>query len=108
VNPLAALAAAAVAGTEAAAKGAVAAAAVPEGHRVDSDEVLVAVDRLLEAEHVADAAERATTATALARDLDFRVALSVLEAARAIERATDRLAGFGHRLRDHVVAELTG
>ena len=40
-------------------------------------------------------------------DFELKTALSVLELARAIERATDRLAGFGHLLRARVLAELS-
>jgi hypothetical protein len=38
---------------------------------------------------------------------DLAISLSVLELARAIERATDRLAGFGHLLRQHVMTNLS-
>jgi hypothetical protein len=96
----------AVAGAEAAASGVTAAADVPEGHRVDSEDALAAVGRLIEAEHRADAAERAVTTVILRGQAELKTALSVLELARAIERATDRLAGFGHLLREHVLAEL--
>jgi hypothetical protein len=33
--------------------------------------------------------------------------LAALELARAIERATDRLAGLGHLLRQYVIADLS-
>ncbi len=104
--PLAELCAAAVAGAEAAASGVVAAAEAPEGRRADSEDALAAVARLIDAEHIADAAERTVTAQVLRGGLDLKTALSVLELARAIERATDRFAGFGHRLRQHVLADL--
>lgn len=106
LKPLAELCAAAVAGAEAAASGVVAAAEAPEGRRADSEDALAAVARLIDVEHLADDAERAVTAQILVGGLDFTTALSVLELARAIERATDRLAGFGHRLRQHVLADL--
>jgi len=106
LGPLAELAAAAIAGTEAAAAGIAAAADVPQGHRVDSEDALAAVGRLIDAEHKADAAERGVTAVVLTGELDLKTALSVLDLARAIERATDRLAGFGHLLRAHVLADL--
>ncbi len=106
LNPLAVLAAAAVAGAEAAASGLVAAAEVPEGHRIDSEDALAAVGRLVEAEHRADTAERAVTAELFTGDFDMKTALSVLDLARAVERATDRFASFGHLLREHVLAEL--
>jgi hypothetical protein len=107
LKPLAELCAIAVFGTEAAAVGVAAAADVPEGHRVDSEDALAAVGRLFEAEHNADAAERTVTAIVLRGEFDLKTALSVLELARALERATDRLAGFGHMLRDHVLADLS-
>ena len=38
---------------------------------------------------------------------DVATSLSVIELARAIERATDRLAGFGHLLRRHIMTDLS-
>lgn len=105
--PLARLSASAVAGAEAAAIGTAAAAEIPDGNRVDSEDALAASGRLIEFEHDGDAAERAVTALVLRGDFDLKTALSVLELARALERATDRLAGFGHLLREHVLAELS-
>lgn len=107
LDPLAELCAAAVSGTEAAAAGAAAAAEVPEGHKVDSEDALAAVGRLIDAEHKADAAERSVTAKVLTGEFDLKTALSVLDLARALERATDRLASFGHLLREHVLADLS-
>ncbi len=105
--PLAALCAAAIDGAEAAAVGTAAAVDVPEGHRVDSEDALAAVGRLLDAEHAADAAERSVTRTILSSAYDLRMALAVLDLARTLERATDRLASFGHLLRERVLAELS-
>ena len=107
LQPLTELCAAAVAGAEAAAAGAVAAAEIPEGHRVNSEDALAAVGRLIDAEHSADAAERTLTATVLQGDFDLKTALSALELARALERATDRFAGFGHLLRERVLTQLS-
>ncbi len=104
---LAELSTAAVAGAEAAATGAAAAADVLDGRRVDSEDALAAADRLIAAEHAGDRAERMITATVLRGDFDLKTALSVLDLARAIERATDRLAGFGHLLRARVLADLS-
>jgi uncharacterized protein Yka (UPF0111/DUF47 family) len=104
--PLADLCAAAVGGAEAAAAGIAAAADVPEGQRVDSEDALAAVGRLIDAEHKADAAERAVMAVVLGGEFDLKTALSVVDLARAIERATDRLAGFGHLMRERVLADL--
>ena len=105
--PLADLAAAAVAGAEAAVTGAAATADVPDGRRIDSEDAFAAIARLIEAEHQGDKAERAITATVLRNGFDLKTALSVLELARAIERATDRFAGFGHLLRARVLADLS-
>ena len=87
--------------------GAAATADVPDGQRVDSEDALAAVARLIEAEHQGDAAERAITAVLLSGVFDLKTTLSVLELARAIERATDQLAGFGHLLRTRVLADLS-
>lgn len=106
IDPLDELCAAVLSGTEAAAAGAAAAAEVPEGHRVDSEDALAATGRLIDAEHAADAAERKVTTQILTGEFDQKTALSVIELARALERATDRLAGFGHVLREHVLADL--
>jgi uncharacterized protein Yka (UPF0111/DUF47 family) len=107
LGPLADLCSAAIAGTEAAAVGAAAAADVPDGHRIDAEDALAAIGRLIDAEHNADAAERALTAIVLRGEFDLKTALSVLDLARALERATDRLAGFAHLLHRHVLAELS-
>ncbi len=107
LRPLADVCSAAVVGAESAASGATAAADVPEGQRIDSEDALAAVGRLIEAEHKADAAERAVTATVLRGEFDLKTALSVLELARAVERATDQMAGFGHLLRARVLADLS-
>jgi uncharacterized protein Yka (UPF0111/DUF47 family) len=100
------LSTAALAGTEAAAAGTDAAAEVPKGHRVDSEDALAAVGRLVDIEHKADDAERAVTAHVLRGESTLASSLSALELARALERATDRLASFGHVLRAHVLADL--
>jgi uncharacterized protein Yka (UPF0111/DUF47 family) len=96
-----------VAATEAAASGLVAAAEVPEGRRADSEDALAAIVRLIEVEHDADARERQVTAQVFAGGLDVARSLTVLELARAIERATDRFAGFGHLLRRYIMADLS-
>lgn len=106
------LSAAAIAGAEATAAGAAAAATVPEGRRIDVDDALDAVGRLIALEHAADAAERAVTTmiltdpTDLTDDCNLKTSISALELARAIERAMDELAGCGHLLRQHVLTHL--
>jgi len=107
LTPLARLCASVVEGAEAAAIGTCAVANVPEGHRVDTEDVFASVSRLIQAERDGDDAERAITAATLHGDFELRTALSILELARALERATDRLAGFGHLLRERVLADLS-
>jgi uncharacterized protein Yka (UPF0111/DUF47 family) len=106
LSALAGLCTVATTATEVAASGLAAATDVPEGRRADSEDALAAVTRLLDAEHAADAQERATTALVFAGGYDVATSLSVLELARAIERATDRFASFGHLLRRHIMIDL--
>jgi uncharacterized protein Yka (UPF0111/DUF47 family) len=101
------LCAVATAGAEAAASGIAAAADVPDGHQVDAEDALASVARLIDIEHEADTCERAVTTLVLGGDLDPTICLSLLELARATERATDRLAGMGHLLRRYVLADLS-
>jgi hypothetical protein len=107
LSPIADLCAIVTAATEATASGLAAAAEVPEGRRTDSEDALAAVLRLIDAEHAADANERTITALVFAGGFDVATSLAVLELARAIERATDRLAGLGHLLRQYVIADLS-
>jgi len=107
LSALADLCGTAITATEAAAAGLAAAAEVPEGRRIDPEDALAAVGRLIDAEHAADAQERAITARLFGGGFDVATSLSVLELARAIERATDRLALFGYLLRQHVMADLS-
>lgn len=93
---------------EAAASGLAAAADVPEGRRVDADDALAAVLRLMDTEHAADAQERTVTALVFRGAFDVPTSLSALELARAVERATDHLASFGHLLRQYVMIDLAG
>ena len=107
MEPLSRLCATVVSGTEAAATGVAAAADVPEGHRADSEDALAAVGRLIDVEHRADDIEREVMATVMRGDFDLKTMLSVIDLARTLERATDRLASFGHLLREHVLADLS-
>jgi len=91
---------------ETAANGVAAAIDVPEGRRIDSEDALAAVTRLIDAEHAADTKERATTTLVFRGGYDVATSLSVLELARAMERATDRFAAFGHLLRRHIMIDL--
>jgi uncharacterized protein Yka (UPF0111/DUF47 family) len=106
IDSLNELCVAVVSSTEAAAAGTAAAADVPHGHRVDSEDALASINRLIDAEHLADDAERKVTTKILTRENDLKTAMSVIELARALERASDRLAGFGHALHEHVLADL--
>ncbi len=92
--------------TETAASGVAAAMDVPEGQRIDSEDALAAVARLIDAEHAADTTERAITTLVFRGGFDVATSLSVIELARAIERATDRFAAFGHLLRRHIMIDL--
>ena len=107
LSTLAELCAVATTATEAAAFGLAAAVEVPEGRRADSEDALNAIIRLIDAEHAADARERDVTARVFGGGFDVATSLSVIELARAIERATDRLAGFGHLLRRHIMTDLS-
>jgi uncharacterized protein Yka (UPF0111/DUF47 family) len=107
LSALAGLCAIAMTATEAAASGLAAAIEVPEGRRADSEDALDAVVRLIDAEHAADERERDVTARVFGGGFDVATSLSVIELARAIERATDRLAGFGHLLRRHIMTDLS-
>ncbi len=106
IEPLDELCVAVVSGAEAAAIGTAAAAEVPEGHRIDSEDALAAVGRLIDAEHKGDAAERKVMTNILTGSFEPNTALSVIELAGALERATDRLAAFGHALREYVLADI--
>ncbi len=107
LEPLAGLCATVICGTEATAAGVAAAAEMPEGNRADSEDALAAVGRLIDVEHRADVAEREVMGTVMQGEFDLKTALSVIDLARTLERATDRLAGFGHILREHVLADLS-
>ena len=98
----------AIGAIEAAASGLAAAADVPEGRRVDSDDALAAVLRLMDAEHAADAQERRITTLVFTGTFDVATSLAALELARAVERATDRMASFGHLLRQYILIDLAG
>lgn len=104
---IAELSAATLAGTKAAVIGTAAAAEIPEGQRIDFEDALATVNELIDVEHKGDAIERAIKAEVLTADFDLKTALSVRDLARALERATDRLARFGHVLREHVLADLS-
>jgi uncharacterized protein Yka (UPF0111/DUF47 family) len=107
LEPVARLCATVVSGTEAAAAGVASAGDVPEGHRADSEDALAAVGQLIDVEHRADDIEREVMGTIMHGEFDLKTTLSVIDLARTLERATDRLASFGHLLREHVLADLS-
>jgi uncharacterized protein Yka (UPF0111/DUF47 family) len=106
LKPLSELCAVVLTGAETAVSGADAAGDVPDGRRADSEDALAAVDRLTDVEHEADDAERSVTTQVLHGGLDLASSVAALDLARALERATDRMASFGHLLRAHVLADL--
>jgi uncharacterized protein Yka (UPF0111/DUF47 family) len=106
LKPLSELCGVVLTGTETAASGVDAAGEVPEGRRADSEDALAAVDRLMDVEHEADDVERNVTRQVLHGGLDLASSIATLELAGALERATDRMASFGHLLRAHVLADL--
>ncbi len=107
LSALSELCAVAITAAEAAASGLAAASDVPEGRRADAEDALAAVARLIDAEHAADVQERAITTLVFAGGFDVATSLAILELARAMERSTDRFAGFGHLLRRHIMADLS-
>ncbi len=101
------LCAAAMSGAEALASGIAAAVDVPEGQLADTEDALAAITRVADLEHAADSAERTLTACVLRGRFETETALSVLELARALERANDGMAVAANLLRAHVMADLS-
>lgn len=106
-SALAELCSVAIRATEAAASGIAAAIEVPNGDRADTEDALAVITRIFDAEHAADRCEREITAQVFAGSFDISVSLAAMELARAIERATDRLASAAHLLRRHIMADLS-
>ncbi|HET7885886.1 MAG TPA: hypothetical protein VFL62_06655 [Bradyrhizobium sp.] len=107
LSALAELCAVAISATEAAASGLAAAINVPNGLRLDTEDALNAIARIVDAEHAADRCEREITTLVFAGHFDVSTSLCAIELARAIERATDRLASVAHLLRRHIMADLS-
>lgn len=107
LEPLGELCAVAVSGTEAAIRGLEAAASLSEGDSAESQDALAATARLVDLEHAADQAERTVTSLVLGGDAEHGRSMVVLELARALERASDRLALVGHLLHTYVMAGLS-
>ncbi|HZP09610.1 hypothetical protein [Methyloceanibacter sp.] len=109
IVPLGSLSAAAVAGTEAAARGVEAAAGLAggDGGSAESEDALQATVRLADLEHAADDVERTMTRLVLGTGSLREGGLVALELARALERSSDRLSLIGHVLHTHVMGELS-
>ena len=73
----------------------------------DTDDFLVAIDRIAALEHAADDAERALTAAAVRHAADFRQLHLYAAIGSKLEAAADALKHASLMLRDHLLAELT-
>ena len=72
----------------------------------DIEDLLLAIDRVVELEHDADRADRAARATITVEAPDFRTLQVSNDISRAIEDSTDALMRSALQLRDHVLAEV--
>jgi pyruvate,orthophosphate dikinase len=74
--------------------------------RIDVDDFLAAIHRVLSLEHQTDDAERRVTRALRNGDADVRLVLSVAEAAKGFERAADALMSVGLKLRSYVLGSV--
>jgi uncharacterized protein Yka (UPF0111/DUF47 family) len=74
----------------------------------DTDDFLLAIDRLLALEHEADDAERALTHATVRRARNFRQLHLYSEIGDSLEAAADSLKGAGLRMRDYLFASMLG
>ncbi len=72
----------------------------------DTEDFLLAVDRIVDLEHDADRADRTARAAITVAAADFRMLHVANEVSRAIEDATDALMRSALQLRDQVLAEV--
>lgn len=110
LEPLCELCDGAISGAEAAVRGLEAAASLSEadgGDTADSEDALSATSRLVDIEHAADRAERTITRLTLSGEAGGERSMVALELARALERASDRMALVGHVLHNQVLADLS-
>jgi uncharacterized protein Yka (UPF0111/DUF47 family) len=110
LEPLGELCTAAISGAEVGVRGLEAAACLSEGDNptsADSEDALSATARLVDLEHQADKAERNLTRLLLGDEAGQGRGMVVLELARALERASDRMALIGHVLHNQVMAGLS-
>jgi uncharacterized protein Yka (UPF0111/DUF47 family) len=110
LQPLSELCTGAISGAEAAVRGLEAAASLSEGNggeAADSEDALAATARLVDIEHAADRAERAVTRLVLSGGAAGERGMVVLELARSLERASDRMALVGHVLHNQIMSGLS-
>jgi uncharacterized protein Yka (UPF0111/DUF47 family) len=110
LQPLSELCDGAISGAEAAVRGLEAAASLSEGNggeAADSEDALSSTARLVDIEHAADRAERAVTRLVLSGDAAGERSMVVLELARSLERASDRMALVGHVLHNQMMSGLS-
>jgi len=74
--------------------------------RLDVDDFLAAIHRILTLEHTTDDVERRVTEALGGSDAQLRVVLSVTEVAKGFEQAADALMRVGLKLRAHVLASV--
>ena len=101
------LATLAITGTQHVARAADAVAMVPAGAQIDADDALEAIAGLVDVEHEANRCERLVLGAAM-QACQPAFSFGMVEFARKVEQATDRLAWAGHHLRAHVLRELAG
>jgi hypothetical protein len=70
------------------------------------EDFLVAVDRVMTLEHEADARDRISRATFIARAADFRSLYVADSISRGIEDATDSMMRSALGLRDHILGQM--
>jgi hypothetical protein len=110
LQPLSELCDGAFSGAEAAVRGLEAAASLSEGNggeAADSEDALSSTARLVDIEHAADRAERAVTRIVLSGFATGVGSLVVLELARSLARASDRMALVGHVLHNQMMSGLS-
>jgi pyruvate,orthophosphate dikinase len=74
--------------------------------RIDVDDFLAAIHRILSLEHQTDDAERRVTEALHTGDGDVRLVLAVTEVAKGFEQAADALMRVGLKLRAHVLGSV--
>ncbi|WP_231711160.1 hypothetical protein [Xanthobacter dioxanivorans] len=106
LEPLADLAAVAIACCGDLVRAVAAACEGPAGQREDITAALEAIDAVMEGERRADSAQRRVLAAALGTAAPAQTLLATIEVARALETGTDHLARAALALRTHVLEEV--